>query len=72
MEILIQSFLKERSLNVMKKHALDSLTIRYIAGLEKENKLQSHLIEEQQKMIEVLEKENSSLREHIAELIKSK
>ena len=56
----------------MKKQTFDSLTIQYIAGLERENKLQSRLMEEQQHMIELLEKENASLRKHIEEFLKLK
>ena len=48
----------------MKKQVLDSLTIRYIASLEHENKIQALLIKEQQTMIELLEKEIVSLQEH--------
>lgn len=55
----------------MKKQVLDPLTIRYIAGLEHENQIQAFLIKEQQKMIELLEKENTALQEHIAEFMKS-
>ena len=55
----------------MKKRVLDPLTIRYIAGLEHENQIQDLLIKEQQKMIELLEKENTALQEHIAEFMKS-
>lgn len=63
--------MKERLLIVMKKQVLDPLTIRYIAGLEHENQIQDLLIKEQQKMIELLEKENTALQEHIAEFMKS-
>ena len=63
--------MKERLLIVMKKQVLDPLTIRYIAGLEHENQIQALLIKEQQKMIELLEKENTALQEHIAEFMKS-
>lgn len=56
----------------MKKQKFDSLTIQYITGLERENRLQSCLIKEQEHMIELLEKENASLREHIEEFLKLK
>ena len=56
--------MKERSLIGMKKQVLDSLTIRYIASLEHENKIHALLIKEQQTMIELLEKEIVSLQEH--------
>lgn len=56
----------------MKKQRFDSLTIQYITGLERENRLQNCLIEEQKHMIELLEQENASLREHIEEFLKLK
>ena len=56
----------------MKKQVLDPLTFQYITGLQHENEIQDLLIKEQQTMIELLEKEIVSLREHIINITKSK